>query len=97
SGDQVSWAWRDSGVNGYVEGPSWRLDLDEVTAVYVRYLGAEARMLPAGLQPEMASPLQHEYDTGLMTLLEQLPCLVVNRAAGAMSNSSKAYQALLIR
>jgi glutathione synthase/RimK-type ligase-like ATP-grasp enzyme len=97
SGYQVSWAWRDSGVNGYVEGPSWTLDLDEVTAVYVRYLGAEARMLPAGLQPEMASPLQHEYDTGLMTLLEQLPCLVVNRAAGGMSNSSKAYQALLIR
>jgi len=38
-----------------------------------------------------------EYDTGLMALLEDLPCAVVNRLGGGMSNHSKAYQALLVR
>jgi glutathione synthase/RimK-type ligase-like ATP-grasp enzyme len=32
-----------------------------------------------------------------MGLLEDLPCAVVNRCAGALSNNSKAYQALLVR
>jgi glutathione synthase/RimK-type ligase-like ATP-grasp enzyme len=38
-----------------------------------------------------------EYDTGLMALLEDLPCAVVNRLGGALSNNSKPYQALLVR
>ena len=36
-------------------------------------------------------------DTGLMALLEDLHCVVVNRLAGGMSNNSKVYQALLVR
>jgi glutathione synthase/RimK-type ligase-like ATP-grasp enzyme len=35
--------------------------------------------------------------SSLIALLEDLPCLVVNRVAGGMSNNSKAYQALLVR
>ena len=38
-----------------------------------------------------------EYDMGLMALLEDLHCVVVNRLAGGMSNNSKVYQALLVR
>ena len=97
AGYRVNWGWQDSSPSGYIEGPGWRLNLDEVTAVYVRYLGPEARMPPSDLEPAAAPALQYEYDSGLMALLEHLPCLVVNRVAGGMSNSSKAYQALLVR
>ena len=97
AGYTVNWVWRGSDVSGSIEGQGWKLELDEITAVYVRYLGAEGRILPAGVPAETASALDHEYDSGLMTLLERLPCLVVNRAAGGMSNASKPFQSLLIR
>jgi glutathione synthase/RimK-type ligase-like ATP-grasp enzyme len=83
--------------SGFIRGADWTVDLDELTGVFVRYLGAEGRIRHAQLTPESAPPMYFEYDTGLMALLEDLPCPVVNRVAGGMSNSSKAYQALLVR
>jgi glutathione synthase/RimK-type ligase-like ATP-grasp enzyme len=38
-----------------------------------------------------------EVDTGLMALFEDLPCTVVNRLGGGLSNNSKVFQALLVR
>jgi hypothetical protein len=77
--------------------PDWSVDLDELTGVYVRYLGSEGRMPPEDVEPGVAPTLYSECDTGLMVLLEDLPCTVVNRLGGGMSNNSKAYQALLVR
>jgi glutathione synthase/RimK-type ligase-like ATP-grasp enzyme len=97
AGFQFTWRWEDAGPAGYIVGPGWKLDLDELTGVYVRYLGPEGRMPPSGLAPADVPAMYFEYDTGLAALLEDLPCAVVNRVAGGMSNNSKASQALLVR
>jgi glutathione synthase/RimK-type ligase-like ATP-grasp enzyme len=97
TGFQCKWRWRDAGPDGYIIGPDWKLDLDELTGVYIRYLGPEGRTPPPGVAPADVPTMYFEYDTGLTALLEDLPCPVVNRLAGGMSNNSKPYQALLVR
>jgi glutathione synthase/RimK-type ligase-like ATP-grasp enzyme len=97
AGFQVSWRWQRSVISGFVSGAGWKLELQNLTGVFVRYLGAEGRMPPSEITPSSAPAMYFEYDSGLMALLEDLPCPVVNRVAGGMSNSSKAYQALLVR
>jgi len=97
SGFQVKWHWQTSGPSGYIAGPDWKLDLDELTGVFTRYLGLEGRQLPQDIPPRTALAMYSELDTGLMVLFEDLPCAVVNRLGGGMSNNSKAYQALLVR
>jgi glutathione synthase/RimK-type ligase-like ATP-grasp enzyme len=96
SGFRVNWHWRNEHPDGYVTGPDWRVDLAELTGVYVRYLGSEGRIPLPAVGDDAASAMFAEYDTGLTALLEDLPCAVVNRLAGGMSNHSKPYQALLI-
>jgi glutathione synthase/RimK-type ligase-like ATP-grasp enzyme len=93
----VKWEWQNSGPSGYISGPDWRFDLDELTGVYIRYLGPEGRLPLPNLEPDLVQTMYSEYDAGLMLLLEDLPCAVVNRLGGGMSNNSKAYQALLVR
>ena len=97
AGFQINWHWRESGVQGYIEGAGWKLNLEDLTGVYVRYLGSEGRKPPAAVDPAWVPAMFFEYDSGLMALLEDLPCPVVNRVAGGMSNGSKVYQALLVR
>ena len=97
SGFQVKWHWQTSGPSGYIAGPEWKLDLDELTGVFMRYLGSEGRQLPPDIPPGAVPAMYSELDTGLMVLFEDLPCTVVNRAGGGLSNNSKAYQALLVR
>ncbi len=97
AGFQIKGYWQGSGPNGYIAGPDWRLDLDEITGVYVRYLGLEGRVTRTDIEPELVKAMYAETDTGLMVLLEDLPCAVVNRLGGGLSNNSKAYQALLVR
>ncbi|HKA21078.1 MAG TPA: glutathione synthase [Blastocatellia bacterium] len=94
---QVKWQWKGSYPEGYISGPDWRVDLDELTGVYVRYLGAEGRMPVKGIDSDLSNSVYAECDSALIALLEYLPCIVVNRSAGAMSNHSKPYQALLLR
>jgi len=96
AGYRLAWRWTDAGPAGTVAGPDWALDLDALTGVYVRYLGPEGRLPPQG-DPEAAAALQVEADAGLVALLENLSCPVVNRIGGGMSNNSKPYQALLLR
>jgi glutathione synthase/RimK-type ligase-like ATP-grasp enzyme len=97
AGFQIKWHWRGSGPSGYIAGSDWKLDLNELTGVYIRYLGAEGRAEPPNIAPEALPAIYHECDSGLMALLEDLPCPVVNRLGGGLSNNSKAYQALLVR
>lgn len=93
---RVMWRWRDGHPEGTIAGPDWRLDLADISGVYVRFLGPEGR-LPLNADVDTADALRAEADAGLMALLEDLPCPVVNRVAGGMSNNSKPYQALLLR
>ena len=97
AGYRLSWHWHAGHPEGTIATDEWRLDLADVTAVYVRYLGAEGRVLPVGLTTESAAAIFVECDAGLAALLEHLPGLVVNRLAGGMSNHSKPLQALLVR
>jgi glutathione synthase/RimK-type ligase-like ATP-grasp enzyme len=97
AGFQVNWHWQAPGLSGYITGPDWKLDLDELTGVFVRYLGPEGRQSLPDIAPTAVPAMYSELDTGLMVLFEDLPCAVVNRAGGGMSNNSKAYQSLLVR
>jgi hypothetical protein len=81
---------------GTIAGPDWSLDLADISGVYVRFLGPEGRLARDAARPETADALQAEADAGLMALFEDLPCPVVNRVAGGMSNNSKPYQTLLL-
>src|SRR5438132_10646696 len=97
AGFEVNWYWQDSYPQGYVVGPGWKIDLAELTGVYVRYLGAEGRVALVDVPADSVPALYAEYDAGLTLLLEDLPCAVVNRLGPGMSNHSKPYQALLVR
>lgn len=96
-GCQIKWHWNGSGPRGFISAPDWKLDLEELTGVYVRFLGPEGRTPVPNVAPETVPLIHFEYDAGLMTLLEDLPCAVVNRVDGGMSNNSKVYQALMVR
>lgn len=93
----VHWEWSRGRAEGTISGPNWQLGLSEITGVYSRYLGAEGRIAPAGVDPELGAGIHDEGDSGLLALFESLPCTVVNRCRGGMSNQSKPYQALLIQ
>lgn len=95
-GYRLTMQWGSHSPRGYFCGPDWRLDIDEVSGAYVRFLGSEGRELPAGMPEAQALELQREADAALMLVLDDLPCAVVNRLGGGMSNNSKPYQALLI-
>ncbi|HEX5409855.1 MAG TPA: hypothetical protein VFW89_08810 [Gemmatimonadaceae bacterium] len=97
AGYRVKWHWEDSSPAGYIAGPDWKIDLDEITGVYVRLLGEEGRLPLADLVSDDATAVRFESDSGLLALLEDLPCAVVNRVGGGMSNNSKVYQALVVR
>lgn len=94
---QVCWHWRGSYPEGYIAGPDWKVDLGDLTGVYVRFLGPEGRNLQTGIEQESAATIFCEYDTGLQLMFESLSCTVINRAHGGYSNNSKPYQALLVR
>jgi glutathione synthase/RimK-type ligase-like ATP-grasp enzyme len=97
AGFWVNWRWERACPTGYIASGKWRLDLGEISGVYVRYLGLKERIPVPDLAPDFASAFYAESDTELTALLECLPCPVVNRLAGDMSNQSKPYQALHIR
>ena len=93
---RVTWRWRDGNPEGTIASGDWSLDLSDISGVYVRFLGSEGR-LPLDVAPGTAEALRAEADGGLLALFEDLPCPVVNRVAGGMSNNSKPYQALVLR
>ena len=97
AGFRIKWHWQGSVPGGSITGPGWKLNLDELTGVYIRYLGPEGRVPPPNIALAAVPAVHFETDTGLMVMLEDLPCAVVNRLEGGMSNNSKVYQALLLR
>ena len=96
-GHTVHAEWRGGRVEGKIGGPGWQVNLDELTGVYPRFLGAEGRVPLPGVPAAMHPAIYAEAETGLLALFEELPCAVVNRTRGGMSNNSKTYQALLLQ
>jgi glutathione synthase/RimK-type ligase-like ATP-grasp enzyme len=97
TGFRISWRWQEGRVTGYIIGPGWRVDLEEITGVYVRYSPKAERMRPRSLGAELAATLYTECDAGLSSLLECLSCPVANRRSAAASNWSKPFQTMRIR
>jgi glutathione synthase/RimK-type ligase-like ATP-grasp enzyme len=93
---RVCWRWTDSGPEGWIAGSDWRLDLDAISGVYVRFLSPQDRPQLPGLSGSDTAALRAEGDLSLMALLADLQCPVVNRIVGGLSNNSKPYQALVI-
>lgn len=93
---QLAWRSSDHGSEGWIAGPDWRLDLEGISGVYIRFLGPEDRPLLPGLDGCDAAALRNEGDLALIALIEGLTCPVVNRMRGGASNNSKPYQALAI-
>lgn len=96
-GYDVDFTWQDDVPVGTIRGPGWTLDLAEIRGVYVRYLGAEGHVPLAGVAERLTPAVLVEAQAGVAAVVENLPCVVVNRAAPSMSNHSKPYQALAIR
>jgi glutathione synthase/RimK-type ligase-like ATP-grasp enzyme len=96
-GYRVSWSWSRGSPMGTIACTDWRLDIADITGVYVRFLGPEGRIPVRGVDSDDGAAIQAECDSALMALIEDLPCPIVNRFGGGMSNNSKPYQALIIR
>ncbi len=98
AGFDVHWEWpRGGSPEGFIASRDWRVELGSLTGVYVRYLGSEGRMPPPDVAEPVIPALFAEYDAGLSLLFEDLPCAVVNRLRGGLSNHSKPFQALLLQ
>ncbi|GEM86474.1 ATP-grasp domain-containing protein [Meiothermus granaticius] len=97
AGYSLAWRWSEGKPSGVLYGSDWRLNLAELSGVFVRYLGPDGHAPVSGLSGPLAEAVIAESQAGVMALLEHLPCLVVNRAAPSVSNHSKPYQALMVR
>lgn len=76
-------------VTGYVAGADWKLDLDDLTGVFIRYLGREGRAPLHHITKDGVPALYQEFDSGLMALLEDLPCPVINRLRAAFPTAAR--------
>ena len=92
----LSIRWAEGAPRGFFSSPDWQLDIDEISGAYVRFLGAEGRILPPAVSEAQGRELQMEADAALLYAIDELPCPVLNRLGGGMSNNSKPYQLLLI-
>jgi RimK-like ATP-grasp domain len=98
SGYTIRWTAEDGPSRGVLSGPEWQLELEHLSGVYVRYAGsAPAGSNAADLPPALQEAAAVETLAGLMVILEQLTCRVVNRYHAGLANSSKPYQSLAIR
>jgi glutathione synthase/RimK-type ligase-like ATP-grasp enzyme len=94
---RVFWTWNGRYPDGYIASPSWKLNLEDLTSVFVRYSPMDERMRPPHTDSKKRSVKRAEWDAALVTLLDCLPCLVVNRPGSSLSTRSKLFQALHIR
>ena len=87
----------DDGVQGAITDGSQRIDLGAVTAFYTRPYDPRDVLEAQGFgeRSEVAGVVK--FEDILMSWSEMTDALVVNRLAASSSNSSKPYQALLIR
>ncbi len=97
AGYRVYLRWNKDRPTGYVASSTWRLELETVSGVFVRYFGLETSPFFRQLPSNLATCLQAECKAGLAALFDGLSCPVANRLAATDSGRSKPYQALAIR
>jgi hypothetical protein len=88
----------DADIRGVLRTPHRSIDLEAVTAVYLRPY--DWRRLPEMASAGQGSPAWHHalgIEEALMSWLELTPALVVNRLSAMAVNSSKPYQAAWLR
>jgi glutathione synthase/RimK-type ligase-like ATP-grasp enzyme len=83
-------------VRGYVEGPGGKVDLRDVTGIYARYVHHKGTRPPEGYNEREQEIMTAEYQASLMSLIDAMPCVVVNRVKASTSNDSKLYQEQLV-
>jgi glutathione synthase/RimK-type ligase-like ATP-grasp enzyme len=92
----VEWSWRNGRPSGSILSADWRVSFDELTGVYFRNVlpdesdGAEENS-------QATCDTYPQTDPQIASVLNSLPCRVVNRPIATHSNYSKPYQALIIR
>ena len=92
----VTWSACRNGVSGYIEGPRGRVNLDEISGVYARYVSHRGDQKREGFSDSEEQIIQAEYQASLMYLFDAMTCRVVNRVRASTSNDSKLYQAFLV-
>jgi hypothetical protein len=96
-GYQINWTWEQITPVGVINGPDWSLDLADISGVFIRFIGMDGHGPFASIPVGFEETTLGECQAGLAAVLEDLPCLVVNRMWGAFSNQSKPYQGLIVR
>ena len=88
----LTWELDGDEISGHAEGPGWRVDLRDLTGVYARYVDYRDAGLEGGLTSHERLVVDAEYQSSVMTLLDLLPCSVINRPRRSTSNDSKVFQ-----
>jgi glutathione synthase/RimK-type ligase-like ATP-grasp enzyme len=85
-------------VSGWIKTRSFVIDLESVTAVYLRPYDSR-QMSVVQREPEGSPIWRHalNLEDAMLTWIEITPALVVNRPTVTISNNSKPYQAKLIQ
>jgi glutathione synthase/RimK-type ligase-like ATP-grasp enzyme len=92
----LTWTLGGGHVTGSVSSSAGRVDLEEVTGIYARYVQYRGTPARGDITEREEELIRAEHQASLMSLLDIIPCLVVNRAAASISNDSKPYQQLLL-
>ena len=92
----IDWIWNGTHPDGYIANSSWRLDLEELTSVFVRYSPEDERLSGRLLSKEPAV-VREQCDAAFVALLDCLRCPVVNRPRSTLATRSKPFQTLHIR
>jgi len=92
----IHWSTRGRGVAGYVTSPSDRINLDDITGIYVRYVQYRDKRKRDGISDREEELIKAEYEASLINLFDAMPSVVINRARASISNDSKLYQQLLL-
>jgi glutathione synthase/RimK-type ligase-like ATP-grasp enzyme len=93
----VTWEADRGDVHGHIDTPEGRIDLADITGVYVRYVDYRGEPQRTDLTAPEKEVVKAEYQLSLMDLYDCLPCPVVNRARSSTSNDSKVYQQQVAR
>jgi glutathione synthase/RimK-type ligase-like ATP-grasp enzyme len=92
----ATWSIEGNRISGYVEGPRGKVNLQDVTGIYARYVRHRGGPGWPGCNPKEEEIITAEYQASLMYLFDAMDCVVVNRVRASTSNDSKLYQELLV-
>ncbi len=90
----VNWNICGKRVTGFVSSPAGKVNLDDITGIYVRYVQYRGQRKRDGISDREEELIKAEFQASLMHLFDAMPCVVVNRVRASTSNDSKLYQQL---